>query len=298
MDTLKQLSKGLKKLSFNNGLVTFHQITTVAKNYENNHEAQLEAMKSCSDLSLDMAAFSCLCKLADLEGSHFDSEGNYSKTLTNLAEFMGGFFNRIPTTDIQPILSYIVNASRDHNQFPLGYVVHLLLRTMSGWHDFVVDQLKASQLDQLAAGYALLCEGRQESLNKNVKALEALLTLFWSSDEQIGFRLMGQLAASAQWVARRFDCEDLTLVSRQFDKTKVYFSHLVDTLHYLSSSEPADQATKFALLLPEQAALRFASQFRLPPPYIFKIMRSSLPQIYKQTPAQFESTVKTFWQVL
>jgi hypothetical protein len=39
VDTLKQLSKGLKKLSFNNGLVAFHQITTVAKNYENNHEA-------------------------------------------------------------------------------------------------------------------------------------------------------------------------------------------------------------------------------------------------------------------
>lgn len=100
-------------------------------------------MKSCTELSLDMAAFSCLCKLADLEGSHFDSEGNYSKTLTNLAEFMGAFFNRIPATDIQPTLSYIVNASRDHNQFPLSYVVHLILRTMSGWQDFVVDQLKA-----------------------------------------------------------------------------------------------------------------------------------------------------------
>jgi hypothetical protein len=52
-----------------------------AKNYENMHEAQILAMGSCSDLSLDIAAFSCLSKLADTTDSHFDVEGNYSKSL-------------------------------------------------------------------------------------------------------------------------------------------------------------------------------------------------------------------------
>lgn len=45
------------------------------------HEAQILAMSSCSDLSLDIAAFSCLSKLADTTDSHFDVEGNYSKSL-------------------------------------------------------------------------------------------------------------------------------------------------------------------------------------------------------------------------
>jgi hypothetical protein len=45
------------------------------------HEAQLVAMSACSELSLDIAAFCCLSKLADTSDSHFDHEGNYSKSL-------------------------------------------------------------------------------------------------------------------------------------------------------------------------------------------------------------------------
>lgn len=44
---------------------------------------------------------------------------------------------------------------------------------------------------------------------------------------------------------RTFDCSELLLVSRQFDKLKVYFSHLVDTLNYLTNTEK-EQDKKFA----------------------------------------------------
>jgi len=112
---MKQLSKQLKKLSCGNALVTFSQITNEAKNYDNMHEAQLTAMSSCSELSLDIAAFSCLSKLADTSDSHFDSEGNYSKSLQSLAEFMGNLFKRYPSIDIEPILCYICHMIRDEN---------------------------------------------------------------------------------------------------------------------------------------------------------------------------------------
>ena len=157
---MKQLSKQLKKLSCGNALVTFSQIINEAKNYDNMHEAQLVAMSACSELSLDVAAFCCLTKLADTSDSHFDQEGNYSKSLQNLADFMGNLFKRYPGIDIQPILFYICHMIRDENQFTLSYVVHNILKTMYVWEDIVVDYLKADQLDQLAAGYMLLCEGR------------------------------------------------------------------------------------------------------------------------------------------
>lgn len=38
-------------------------------------------MVHCSEMSLDIAAFSCLSKLSDMTDSHFDSEGGYSKPL-------------------------------------------------------------------------------------------------------------------------------------------------------------------------------------------------------------------------
>jgi len=49
------------------------------------------------------------------------------------------------------------------------------------------------------------------------------------------------------------------LVSRQFDKLKVFFSHLVDTLNYLTNSE-----VKFTALLPVNAAIKFATDYKLP----------------------------------
>lgn len=61
---------------------------------------------------------------------------------------------------------------------------------MYGWTDIVVDQLNADQLDQLAAGYMLLCE-KENAVKKNVKALESLVQLFWHTPEFIAFRLMG-----------------------------------------------------------------------------------------------------------
>jgi hypothetical protein len=84
-----------------------------AKNYENMHEAQLTVISGCGELTLDIAAFSCLSKLADTTDSHFDVEGNYSKWLQNVSEFTGSFFKRYPNTDIIPLLTYICHMIRD-----------------------------------------------------------------------------------------------------------------------------------------------------------------------------------------
>jgi len=91
---------------------------------------------------------------------------------------------------------------------------------------------------------------------------------------------------------RQYDAQDLLLVSRQFDKLKVYFSHLVDTLHFL------DDNNKFAQLLPENAALSLAQDYKLQAPHVFQIMRCTLPPIYKQTPETFKAVANEFWGVL
>jgi len=111
------------------------------------HEAQLLAMVNCSDLSLDIAAFCCLCKLADTQDCHFDPEGGYSVQFRYLADFMGQLFKKYPGVDVQPILCYICHMIRDENQFTLAYVIFVVLKTMYGWSDIVVDLLKSDQLD-------------------------------------------------------------------------------------------------------------------------------------------------------
>ena len=70
------------------------------------------------------------------------------------------------------------------------------------------------------------------------------------------------------------------LVSRQYDKLQVFFTHLVDTLHFLANSE-AEPDKKFAQLLPKIAASSMVVNCKLSPTLIFQIMRCALPPIYK-----------------
>ena len=101
------------------------------------------------------------------------------------------------------------------------------------------------------------------------------------------------MAQAIQFVMRSYECSELLLVSRQFDKLKVYFSHLVDTLNYLTNAE-----VSFAQLLPADAASQLVEVNKLSAPYIFQILRCSLPPIYKQTQESFKQVAKQFWSIL
>lgn len=56
---------------------------------------------------------------------------------------MGSFFKRNPTVDVKPLLVYLCHMMRDEQQFTLAYVLHTVIKTMFGWQDVPVDQIKA-----------------------------------------------------------------------------------------------------------------------------------------------------------
>jgi hypothetical protein len=187
---------------------------------------------------------------------------------------------------------------RDSQQFTMAFVMQQILKSMYGWAGIDINHLESSQIDLLAAGNLLLCEGKQAGpVKKSIKALESLIQLFWGTTEHLAFRLMGQVAFSAQHIMQAYECSDLLLVSRQTDKTKKYFFHLVDTLRFLTSGEQ-DPEKKFAQLLPHNAAALFASEYKLTPPFIFQVMRCSLPAPHKQSAEEFKETCSAFWQTL
>ena len=62
---MKQPTKKIKKLSCGNAIILFSLMSVDSKNYENQHEAQLQAITVCGELSLDIAAFCFLSKIAD-----------------------------------------------------------------------------------------------------------------------------------------------------------------------------------------------------------------------------------------
>jgi len=120
---------------------------------------------------------------------------------------MGNLFKRYPSIDMQPVLCYICHMIRDHEEFTLAYVLHTILKTMYGWTDIDLAHLQSDQLDLLAAGTTLLCEGKQaNAVKKNIKALESLVSTFWSADSNIAARLMTHVAYSIQFVMQVYDC--------------------------------------------------------------------------------------------
>ena len=149
-----------------------------------------------------MVVFSCVAKFADIDEPPLDKEGNIAKWMQNLTDFTGLFFKRTPAVDLRGLLLYLVRRMRDDKAYTLAYVVHSLVKTLFGWQDLSVDQLRADQLPQLAAGYVLLVEGRQQAQKKNLKAVESLEKVFWPEQDEfkIAFSLVEQLAQMAQFV--------------------------------------------------------------------------------------------------
>ena len=118
--------------------------------------------------------------------------------------------------------------------------------------------------------------------------------MFWDTatngHDKIGLRLMVHLAQQTQFVLNKFDQSDqLLLIARQYDTMQKYFTHLVDTLSFLSTSQK-----KFSTLLPENPIKTLGYDYRLPPQYTFQIMRCALPHIYKLTDETLAENVLDF----
>ena len=120
-----------------------------------------------------------------------------------------------------------------------------------------------------------------QQFRTNKKSIDCLEKLFWdpstNGHDKIGLRLMVHLAQQAQHVLNEFDKSDqLLLIARQYDTMQKYFTHLVDTLGFLATSQK-----KFSMLLPENPIKTLGYDYRLPPQYTFQILRSALPPIHK-----------------
>ena len=172
---------------------------------------------------------------------------------------------------------------RDEDAFTLGFMLNKIIAKMFGWTDLEMHELSSDKLNILAAGFVLTLESRNcsQQFRTNKKSIDCLEKLFWdpstNGHDKLGLRLMAHLAQQAQHVLNEFDKSDqLLLIARQYDTMQKYFTHLVDTLSFLATSQK-----KFGMLLPENPTKTLGYDYRLPPQYTFQILRSALPHLYK-----------------
>lgn len=78
IDTVKQNSRQLAKLSSGNALIVFDTLITNAKSYRNMIEAQVQTLSTCNELSLDIMAYTLVRHLCDSTSPSLDNEANIS----------------------------------------------------------------------------------------------------------------------------------------------------------------------------------------------------------------------------
>jgi hypothetical protein len=61
------------------------------------------------------------------------------------------------------LFTYLLHRQREEDNFLLGYVLNQIIAKMFGWSDQVINQLPANQLNVIAAGFALMLEGKSAS---------------------------------------------------------------------------------------------------------------------------------------
>jgi len=188
--------KQFMRIAYGNCLLAFDLMVTNAKAYDNQIEAQIAAISICQDLALDQMAFMIVKHLADTTENALDQNQNVAKWLINLTELASQFFKKFSQVQITGLLTFLIHKLREENTFVFAFMIHQIVAKMFGWSDLVVNQLLPDQLNVLAAGFALMLQGKHQSqqLRQNKKSTEALLALFWDSDtndhQKIGLRLM------------------------------------------------------------------------------------------------------------
>ena len=81
MDQLRQKSRPLTKAASGNAIIAFDTLMTNAKAYDNQIEAQIQAISHSQDLSLDIMAFTIVKHLADTNEATLDQNHDVSTWL-------------------------------------------------------------------------------------------------------------------------------------------------------------------------------------------------------------------------
>ena len=87
-----------------------------AKQYDNMIEALNSSLQFCSDLSLDICAYTIIRFLSDCKDPVLDDEANVQLWLQNLAQFAAIFFKKYCNVDMVALLTYLLNKMTIDNE--------------------------------------------------------------------------------------------------------------------------------------------------------------------------------------
>lgn len=295
-ENVKQSTRQVAKLASGNALVLFDIVVKQAKEYDNMIEPLVLTMASCSDLALDICAYTIVRAASDSKEPELDKEANVEGWLQNLAKFAAMFFKKYCQVDIQGLLTYLLNRMRFDNDYNQMIILREVISNMFGWSMFNVDEMTTAQLSALAGGFALRLElmSQTSQFKRRTKSSDSLVALFWGKDEPLSLavQLLAHLARMTQHVLLGVATEQMNLVSILYDRMHFTFLQFAETLSYLETPE------MYARLLPAHPERVLVLNYNLPPPHALFVLRGSLKPIHELSDREFDDHVHLFRSVL
>lgn len=105
--------------------------------------------------------------------------------------------------------------------------------------------------------------------------------------------MMANLAKMTQHIAYKIPTDQIVLVSTLYDRMQFNFIQFVESLAYLENVP-----SRYSLLFPPQPEKVLTLNYRLPPQYVFQILRGGLKKIQHLTDDEFNQKVHEFKSVL
>ena len=136
---MRTKTKQFSKIAYGNSILALDLMVTTARSYENQIEAQIQAISCCQDLALDMMAFMIVKHMADTTESPLDQNQNVAKWLVNLSDLASQFYKKFPQVEMTGLFTFLIHKLREENSFVLSYMINQIISKMFGWSDLVIN---------------------------------------------------------------------------------------------------------------------------------------------------------------
>lgn len=225
-DNVKQFGRKIGKISHNNPLICFPIMLEQLQVYENLISVAVDCFRYCSQMGLDILAYTLIQTLANPMKPRLKPDGtNIAVWLSSLAVFSGKLFFKHPTIELTGILNYILSQGKDGNPFDL-VILKELITQMSGTVQ-LTEGASELQLKAMGGGTTLkkesLGHGTSFKFSKTSDRLaQALLSSGLAKELLI---LLGKQRSSSIYHS---EIEHLKLLSSLFDHVQETVLQYVD----------------------------------------------------------------------
>jgi THO complex subunit 2 len=285
-DNMKLRGRVLARMAHSNPIIVCVFICEQAANYDNQIPVLIDVLRYVTPLLHDIMTFCIMDRLTQQTFSRLKDDGStIASWLSNLASFSGQLYKKYSSTDLEPLINYVVNKIQEGGWEDL-VILRELVQHMAGV-EIIDDTVSAQQLEAHAGSDTLRaeCGGFSNSTSIIPRTLKRSIvklkdTVLESGKGRMMLLLLAKLRGSVTTLfdERELPNNHLILVTDSFDKCH---EALLLLLRFFERNAPILIETENAIAKPSGKYLSVPNverlvSYKIDPEVAFAIVRKGL----------------------